>query len=45
MAKSRGIEVMLPVDHVCHTACEQTDEAIITDDANVPDGYMALDIG
>jgi len=45
MAKSKGIEVLLPVDHVCHTACAKTDEPLVTDDANVPDGYMALDIG
>jgi len=44
-AKSRGIEVLLPVDHVCHTDFAYTDEPVVTDDANVPDGYMALDIG
>jgi phosphoglycerate kinase len=44
-AKVCGVEVLLPVDHVCHTSCDPTDAPIITTDANVPDGYMALDIG
>lgn len=44
-AKSKGIEVLLPVDHVCHTECAKTDQPVITDDANVPDNHMALDIG
>jgi len=44
-AKVCGVEVLLPLDHVCHTSCDPTDAPIITTDANVPDGYMALDIG
>ena len=44
-AKSCNVQVLLPVDHICHTKCEGTDDPSVTDDANVPDGYMALDIG
>lgn len=44
-AKDAGIEVMLPLDHVCHTECKKTDQPLTTDDPNVPDDYMALDIG
>ncbi|KAL7568531.1 hypothetical protein ACA910_002646 [Epithemia clementina (nom. ined.)] len=44
-AKEKGIEVLLPVDHVCHTAFEDTDSPLVTEDENIPDGYMALDIG
>mmetsp|Transcript_16472 Transcript_16472/g.25709 ORF Transcript_16472/g.25709 Transcript_16472/m.25709 type:complete len:414 (+) Transcript_16472:132-1373(+) len=39
------VEVSLPVDHPCHTKFEATDEPLVTEDANIPDGYMALDIG
>ena len=44
-AKSSNVQVLLPVDHICHTKCEGTDDPSVTADANVPDGYMALDIG
>lgn len=44
-AQQRGVEVYLPLDHVCHTECKATDQALVTADANVPAGYMALDIG
>ena len=44
-AKTCKVEVILPVDHVCHTSCEGTDEPLITQNANIPDGYIALDIG
>jgi len=44
-AKQRGVEVFLPVDHVCHTECKATEKPLVTEDANVPSEYMALDIG
>ena len=44
-AKERKVDVYLPCDHICHTECKPTDNAITTKDANVPEGYMALDIG
>ena len=40
-----NVEVLLPRDHLCHTSCEATNQPIITETANVPKGYMALDIG
>jgi phosphoglycerate kinase len=44
-AKTHNVKVLLPVDHICHIKCVGTDTPWITADANVPDGYMALDIG
>ncbi|KAI2498731.1 Phosphoglycerate kinase [Fragilaria crotonensis] len=44
-AKANNIAVHLPIDHVCHTSCALTDTPVVTQDANVPDGCMALDIG
>lgn len=44
-AKACNVKVLLPVDHVCHTSCDPTDAPLTTEDANVPNGYMALDIG
>ena len=44
-AKERGIEVQLPIDHVCHTAFEESDKPLTTETQDIPDGYMALDIG
>eukprot|EP00584_Thalassiosira_punctigera_P012724 CAMPEP_0172547890 /NCGR_PEP_ID=MMETSP1067-20121228/17316_1 /TAXON_ID=265564 ORGANISM="Thalassiosira punctigera, Strain Tpunct2005C2" /NCGR_SAMPLE_ID=MMETSP1067 /ASSEMBLY_ACC=CAM_ASM_000444 /LENGTH=529 /DNA_ID=CAMNT_0013335039 /DNA_START=86 /DNA_END=1675 /DNA_ORIENTATION=+ len=44
-AKACNVEVLLPVDHLCHTSCDPTDDPLITETAHVPDGYMALDIG
>ena len=45
LAKSKGIDVFLPIDHVCHTKYEATEHPLITEDTNVPGNYMALDIG
>lgn len=44
-AKERGIDVLLPVDHVCHTEFEECEQPLITESQDIPDGYMALDIG
>lgn len=44
-AKERNVAVFLPVDHVCHTECKATATPVVTPDANVPAGFMALDIG
>lgn len=44
-AEELRVEVSLPVDHTCHTKFEGTNEPLVTEDANIPDGYMALDIG
>lgn len=40
-----NVQVLLPVDHICHKSCEGTDSPLTTSDANVPEEYMALDIG
>lgn len=44
-ATSMGVEVLLPIDHVCHERFEATDAPLVTDDASIPDGFMGLDIG
>jgi 3-phosphoglycerate kinase len=47
-AKEKGVDVSLPVDHVCHTTFgepEGDNTALVTDDANIPADYMALDFG
>lgn len=44
-AKQSNVEVLLPRDHVCNTRCEATSRVLITETANIPSGYMALDIG
>jgi phosphoglycerate kinase len=44
-ARKLGVPVLLPVDHVCHTEVGPTATPLVTEDVNVPDGYMALDIG
>ena len=44
-AKACNVQVLLPIDHVCHTSCEATDTPFITETAHIPRGYMGLDIG
>lgn len=44
-AKDAGVELYLPVDHACHTAFGATDSPLVTDSADIPHGYMVLDIG
>lgn len=44
-AKACNVQVLLPVDHVCHTSCEATDSPLITETADIPSGYIGLDIG
>jgi len=44
-AKACNVQVLLPVDHVCHTTCEATDSPLITETAHIPSGFMGLDIG
>ncbi len=44
-AETRGVELMLPTDHVCGRSFAADTEAITTEDADVPDGTMGLDIG
>ena len=43
-AEAKGVKFLLPVDH--RIAAEFKDvEAIVTEDQNIPAGYMGLDIG
>jgi phosphoglycerate kinase len=44
-AGERGVELMLPVDHVCGRKFEAETEQIVTPDREIPEGWMGLDIG
>lgn len=44
-AKERNVQVLLPVDHVCNTEFKAVDSPLVTQGVDIPDGYMALDIG
>ena len=44
-AKERKIDVQLPIDHVCNTDFAESESPLITESQDIPDGYMALDIG
>lgn len=44
-AKEKGVKLYLPVDHVVATEFDKNANPVITEDANIQDGYMALDIG
>jgi phosphoglycerate kinase len=44
-AKARGVELLLPVDHVCGREFAEDTELTVTEDAAVPTGWMGLDIG
>jgi phosphoglycerate kinase len=44
-AESRGIEILLPVDHACGRAFEEGTERMVTEGDEIPQGWMGLDIG
>ena len=44
-AKSKGVNLLLPVDNVVADKFSQDATPITTDDANIPSGHMGLDIG
>lgn len=44
-AEERKVDVYLPVDHVCHSSRRPTEIPLVTEGVDIPDGYMALDIG
>lgn len=44
-AKSKNVEVFLPIDHTCNKEFKDTEDPFVTEDANIPEGYMGLDIG
>lgn len=43
-AKDKGVELLLPVDHRCAKDFKDV-QPFVTEDDNIPDDYMALDIG
>jgi phosphoglycerate kinase len=44
-AKQKGVEFLLPVDHVCAAEAKETARREITLDRAIPDGLIGLDIG
>ena len=44
-AESKGVKFLLPVDHIVADRFSAEAEPIVTDNQNIPDGYMGLDIG
>lgn len=44
-AKERNVTFLLPVDHRTNSTFADNPEPPITEDANIPEGQMALDIG
>jgi phosphoglycerate kinase len=44
-AEARNIPLMLPEDHIAASSCDASATIVTTQDANVPDGMMGLDIG
>jgi len=48
MAEDKDVKLLLPVDHVIAKEFPSADKKVesqITEDENIPDGYMGLDIG
>lgn len=44
-AKAKGVELLLPVDHVYADAFSADAVPLLSSDAEIPDGFMGLDIG
>lgn len=44
-AAEKGVKLLLPVDHVCGKEFNENSEPLTTEDQNIPEGYMGLDIG
>ncbi|CDI48437.1 phosphoglycerate kinase [Clostridium tetani] len=44
-AKEKGVGLLLPVDNIVAEKFAEDAEAIITEDQNIKEGYMGLDIG
>lgn len=44
-AKKRGVQVLLPLDHIVATEFNAEAKAEYVDNVNVPDGKLAMDIG
>jgi phosphoglycerate kinase len=44
-AKARGVDFLLPVDHVCATEAKETAKREVVNDRAIPDALIGLDIG
>ncbi|MBU3145423.1 phosphoglycerate kinase [Clostridium sp. CF012] len=44
-AESKGVKFLLPVDHIVADRFSAEAKPVVTDNQNIPDGYMGLDIG
>ncbi len=44
-AKEKGVELLLPVDHITGEKFDKDTAPIVTDDENIKEGFMGLDIG
>ncbi|KHD37539.1 phosphoglycerate kinase [Clostridium acetobutylicum] len=44
-AESKGVKLLLPIDNIVGAEFKADTKAVTTEDANIPEGYMGLDIG
>ena len=44
-AESKGVKFLIPVDHIIADRFSAEAEPVVTENQNIPDGYMGLDIG
>jgi phosphoglycerate kinase len=44
-AKKKGVEVLLPLDHVVASEFKESATPVDVDNVNIPDGMLALDVG
>jgi phosphoglycerate kinase len=44
-AEKEGVEVLLPMDHICADEFSENAEPRSVDDAAIPDGYIGMDVG
>jgi len=44
-ARTGGVEILLPTDHVCAANFDKAAEAVEVNEPDIPDGLMGLDIG
>jgi len=44
-AAARGVDLVLPLDHLCGREFDEATEQRTTDGVEIPDGWMGLDIG
>ncbi|URZ17605.1 phosphoglycerate kinase [Clostridium felsineum] len=44
-AKAKGVKLLLPVDNIVGAEFKEDTKPVTTEDANIPEGFMGLDIG